>query len=98
MVDDTVYFLSTNIKSEAYILVALLNHSLVQDFLSSITFIGNKRPYTKEILQRINISKVLEHVTLEEMNQVLLANGYTYKVSHEEYHCFSEKIYIPSIF
>lgn len=38
MVDDTVYFISTDLEYEAYILFGILNNALIQDFLNSISF------------------------------------------------------------
>lgn len=71
MVDDTVYFLSTDIKTEALILYGLLNSRIVQDFLESISFKDNKRPYTKDILTRISIKKVSLLIKLNELNKIL---------------------------
>lgn len=76
MVDDTVYFLSSNNKKEALILFGLLNSKIVQSFLKSIAFVDNKRPYTKDILMRISVSKTVEHVSLDEINKILSENQY----------------------
>lgn len=58
MLDDTCYFIGFNKKEDAVICQKLLNSQLVQDFLASIIFPDSKRSITKEILMRIDLSKV----------------------------------------
>ncbi|WP_261998394.1 methyltransferase [Enterococcus faecalis] len=90
MVDDTVYFLSTDNKVEALILYGLLNSKLVQDFLESIAFKDNKRPYTKEILTRISIKKASQLISLNELNEIL-SEGNLDLVDEIEYYDFVKK-------
>jgi hypothetical protein len=58
MMDDTCYFLSFDSMHSAVITLALLNSPKCLDFLESIAFLDSKRPYTKEILQRIDLLKL----------------------------------------
>lgn len=67
MVDDTSYFLSFDNYSDAYTCMLLLNSSRVQEFLFSISFQDAKRPYTKKVLQRLDLVKCIELTTYEEL-------------------------------
>lgn len=98
MVDDTVYFISTDLEYEAYILFGILNNALIQDFLNSISFLGNKRPYTKDILQRISLSKAIQYISLNQINDLIREYGYSYKVTEEEFKIFYNKICSLTLF
>ncbi|MDR2733099.1 MAG: methyltransferase [Spirochaetota bacterium] len=62
MMDDTCYFLAFEKFCDALITLSLLNSSECLDFLKSIAFLDSKRPYTKEILQRIDLEKLADCV------------------------------------
>ena len=62
MLDDTCYFLSFDNPTHALITTALLNSPVNINFLKSIAFLDSKRPYTKEILKRIDFAKLTEIV------------------------------------
>lgn len=87
MVDDTVYFLGTDDYTKALILFALLNSHLVVSLLESIAFKDNKRPYSKDVLMRIDILKVADNITLYEINSVLKNNKYD-EISETEFKDF----------
>ncbi|WP_333888074.1 hypothetical protein [Clostridium sp.] len=74
MLDDTCYFLGFDNYEEALITCALLNSKPVQNFLRAVAFIDNKRPYTKDILMRINIIEVAKHLTFDEIIKILEIN------------------------
>lgn len=59
MVDDSCYFLGFDNLRHALIILSVLNSKLVKDFLESICFSDSKRPYTKEVLMRIDFLKAL---------------------------------------
>jgi len=67
MLDDTCYFLSFDTLNYAFFPWILLNLKKTKDFLESIVFIDSKRPYTKDILMRIDLKKLLERVTFEDL-------------------------------
>ena len=67
MTDDTCYFLSFNTYEDAYTVMLYLNTNKVQEFLKSIVFIDNKRPYTKKVLQRIDLNKVVNKISLLDL-------------------------------
>ena len=58
-------------RSTALITLALLNSQPVRDFLESIVFLDSKRPYTKDVLMRIDLAKVLERVSLKQIKTYL---------------------------
>lgn len=69
MLDDTTYFLSFDTYDEAYACMVLLNCKSVQDFLFSISFRDAKRPYTKKVLQRLDLKKCFEVVSIDELKE-----------------------------
>ncbi len=58
LLDDTTYYISFDSYKEAEEVWKLLNSSKVKNFLKAIAFIDTKRPYTKEILKRIDLSRL----------------------------------------
>jgi hypothetical protein len=88
MLDDTCYFLSFHIIEDAIITVALLNSIECQQFLKSIAFLDSKRPYTKEILKRIDILKLSEAIPFERILTYALNMKGNYRITerhHEDY-------------
>jgi hypothetical protein len=67
MIDDTCYSLSFDNFTEAVFIWIILNSKLVTEFFHSIVFLENKRPFKKEILQRLELKKALQIVSEEEM-------------------------------
>ncbi|MHA1372052.1 MAG: methyltransferase, partial [Promethearchaeota archaeon] len=66
MLDDTCYFLSFDDLESAAIVWVVLNTDEIKTFLKSIVFLDSKRPYTKEILMRIDLKTALERIILEK--------------------------------
>ena len=56
MLDDTCYFLGFDTYLDALLTASLLNSPIVAQFLQSIVFPDAKRPYTKEVLMRIDLA------------------------------------------
>lgn len=69
MTDDTAYFLAFDDYDTAYCMMLLLNSATVQDFLLSIAFLDNKRPYTVKLLSRLDLHKCVHEVSYEEIQQ-----------------------------
>ncbi|KUP06214.1 hypothetical protein Q75_09740 [Bacillus coahuilensis p1.1.43] len=69
MLDDTCNFLSFSKYQDALFTFLILNNEKVQTFLKSITFVDAKRPYTIEVLKRIDISKAAQELTFDEIMQ-----------------------------
>ena len=91
MLDDSCYQLDLYSKKEALVLLALLNSKLVQDFLKSIIFIDAKRPYTKDVLMRIDLIKVAGNTQFEEINSYLKSNKLS-NVDENDYEEFRENL------
>lgn len=62
MLDDTSYFIACESAEQAALITALLNHTLTLDFLRSAMFTDAKRPVTKKLLQRIDLTALLNRV------------------------------------
>lgn len=65
MLDDTCYFIPCSSEEEAIFLCELLNSDVCQRFLRSLVFFDAKRPVTIDVLNRIDLKKVAEHVNRE---------------------------------
>ena len=71
MLDDTCYLLGFDRLGEAAVALGLLNSPPVQDFLKSIVFSDSKRPYTKDVLMRIDLHKVASRVSTSSIRNYL---------------------------
>ncbi len=67
MLDDTCYFLGFDTYTEALFTNSLLNSPLVIQFLRSIVFKDAKRPYTKEVLMRIDMARAAARLTFPSL-------------------------------
>lgn len=65
--DDTCYFLSFERYQDALFTASLLNSPLVIRFLKSIVFLDAKRPYTKDVLMRINLIYVAAQTSFADI-------------------------------
>ena len=62
VLDDTCYFVPCASEDEARFVCELLNSDVCQRFLRSLVFFDAKRPITIDILNRIDLKRVAEHV------------------------------------
>lgn len=69
MTDDTSYFISFSSYDIAYIAMLCLNCEKVRTFIKNISFQDSKRPYTKEILKKIDFLKIIRNITFDELKQ-----------------------------
>lgn len=67
MLDDTCYYLSFDSLNDAFFTWILLNMDAVKNFLSCIAFLVAKRPYTKEILMRIDLMRLAERLSFDDV-------------------------------
>jgi hypothetical protein len=67
MLDDTCYFLGFERYQDALLTVALLGNSLIMQFLESVVFQDAKRPYTKEVLMRVNLARAAAQISFSEV-------------------------------
>jgi hypothetical protein len=56
--DDTCYFLPFQDEREARVVTEILNSKVCLQFLACLTFTDSKRPYTVDLLQRLNVSAI----------------------------------------
>ena len=66
MVDDTVYYLPCDSEQQASNLVEALNSEESRRFFNSMIFWNDKRPITAELLRRLNVSKLVSELGLED--------------------------------
>lgn len=92
MVDDTSYFLSFDNYSEAYTCMLLLNSERVQKFLLSISFQDAKRPYTKKVLQRLDLNKCVKNIAFSELVDAERELGLSETITPEMYVSFKNYI------
>jgi hypothetical protein len=58
--DDACYFLPFEDEHEARVVAEVLNSPICRQFLASLTFTDSKRPFTVELLQRLNMRAIAE--------------------------------------
>lgn len=96
MLDDTCNFLSFSKYQDALFSFLVLNNVKVQTFLQSITFVDSKRPYTIEVLKRIDILKAAKEITFDEIMQDINTNKYDVYIplliSEEDYQDYKERL------
>jgi hypothetical protein len=95
--DDTCYYLSFEDKNECLITWAILNSDVVSNFLSSLIFIDNKRPYTKEVLMRIDFRKINEILSYEDFSKIFSKLNYKNEfnsIEKEDYDKFIQSILV----
>lgn len=81
MLDDTCYFIGFDtIEFAAYSLI-LLNSSIANEFLKSITFYDAKRTFTKEVLMRIDLLKLSTHFNNIKIQQEINVLNSNYKIN-----------------
>ena len=97
MLDDTSYFLSFNDYSDAYTCMLLLNSNKVQDFLASISFQDAKRPFTKKVLQRLDLRKCVEQIGYAELKEEEVSLGLTSYITEKIYDKFKQYVYDISV-
>lgn len=97
MLDDTCYFVGFNNLKEAYITMVLLNSNTVNEFLSSVAFLDKKRPYTKEILMRIDMKKLTADINYNDF--CMMTNNYDIKINinRDEYKEYINKFNYKTI-
>lgn len=92
MTDDTAYFLAFEQYDIAYCMMLLLNSKTVQDFLLSIAFLDNKRPYTVKLLSRLDLKKCIDAVSFPELCQTESDLQLSSYITEERYHLLAHYI------
>lgn len=93
MTDDTSYFLPFERYDLAYVAMLLLNSERVRGFLTGIAFPDMKRPYTKQVLSRLDFRKIVREISLDELRrteQTLNLSCYVTDSMYGEFQSFVE--------
>lgn len=91
MLDDTCYFISFDNLKDAYITMVLLNSIIVNNFLSSIAFLDKKRPYTKDILMRIDMKKLIAIIKFSDFCEMTNTYNIDININSEDYENYIKK-------
>ena len=92
MLDDTCYFIGFENRKYAYITMVLLNSNEVKEFLYSIAFLDKKRPYTKDILMRIDLGKLINNIDYTRFCEISSKYKDYIKIDLENYEKFKRLI------
>lgn len=92
MLDDTCYFLSFDNACDAIIATALLNSSVCLSFLKSIAFLDSKRPYTKEVLKRIDLLKLADLVPYTDVRDFAKSMKGQNAITEKQYSHFKNQL------
>jgi hypothetical protein len=65
VLDDTCYFLPLESRTDALLTAAVLRSPSAQALLRSLTFTDSKRPITKRLLQRVDLTAVIRHTDVD---------------------------------
>lgn len=76
-VDDTCYFIGCFNRREAALLYELLNSEIVLQFLQANVFNDSKRPVTADVLNRLDVKKIAEHLGRADDLVAFLRKGTT---------------------
>jgi hypothetical protein len=76
VVDDTCYFIPCECKQEAEFFADLLNSETARRFISALVFTDAKRPVTVDILKRIDLKRLAEHVGRSKAATQYLASSW----------------------
>ncbi len=95
MLDDTCYYLYFDEFPDSFFTWVLLNTNSTKNLLSSLVFLDAKRPYTKEVLMRINLLKLTELLSFDqilEFYQIQLATYFSYEFERDDYISYCRKL------
>jgi len=76
LLDDTCYLLSFDAYPDALFTASLLNSQVVKQFLQSVVFADAKRPYTKQVLMRIDLVQVASRLSWDALEASWAEIGY----------------------
>ncbi len=95
MVDDTSYQISFNDFNTTFFTWIILNLDAVKNFLSSIVFIDSKRPFTKKVLMRIDILKLIQKLSFKKIKSFYERNlriSFKYDFNDENFQNYLESL------
>ena len=91
MFDDTCYYISFDNFKTAFFTWIILNFEDVKNFLYSIAFLDSKRPFTKELLMRINLLRLAKEKSFKEVYEFYkdtLQKYFLYELNKDDYEDF----------
>jgi len=80
MLDDTCYFLGFDTYLDALFTASVLNSPIVKRFLRCIIFTEAKRPYTKEVLMRIDLAQAACGLSFHTLRTLWADIGYNPRI------------------
>ena len=92
MTDDTSYFICFDSYEMAYVAMLILNSERVQNFILSIAFLDSKRPYTKKVLERIDLNRISNSLTIKDLLQTESVLSLPCLISSSMFDLFKQKI------
>ncbi len=95
MLDDTSYFVGFDTLPPAFFTWVTLNQPEVREFLQSIAFMDTKRPYTKDLLMRVNLTKFISTVdyqTVDDLYATELKAQLDFTFSKADFLAFQESL------
>lgn len=94
MLDDTCYFIGFDKIEYAVYSIILLNSKITEEFLRSITFSDAKRVFTKDLLMRLDLLKLSQLITKQEIEEqiIILNNKYDLNVDYTKWSSFVEEM------
>ena len=94
MLDDTCYFIGFEKIEYAVYSIILLNSKITEEFLRSITFPDAKRVFTKDLLMRLDLLKLAQLITRQEIEEqiIFLNDKYTLNVDYSKWTGFLDEM------
>ena len=83
MLDDTCYFIGFDTYSDAVFAATALMSAPIQNLLKALVFADAKRPYTKEVLMRLDIERVIANMSPDQMRDIWQEQHYMPPVSFD---------------
>ncbi|WP_207679321.1 hypothetical protein [Desulfonema magnum] len=68
MLDDTCYFVGFDDICDAVATWAILNSDISRRLIRSVTFIEDKRPYTKQTLMRVGLAEIAQDIFYDDIS------------------------------
>lgn len=94
MLDDTCYFIGFDKIEYAVYSIILLNSKITEEFLRSITFSDAKRVFTKDLLMRLDLFKLAQIVSRQEIEEqiIFLNDKYCLNVDYSKWASFLDEM------
>lgn len=98
MCDDTSYFIAFSNYNDAYLAMLLLNSNKVRKFLQAASFQDAKRPFTKQLLNKIDFKSILEQICIDDLIQIEKKYNLPFHVTEKLFESFQKSVNLLSGF